>query len=122
MLKINMLTKDYGKGAGNFDISLKIKSGEVFGIMGPNGAGKSTLIRQILGFVKPDSGTVIVDGIDPFVGSKNIMLICGYIPGELSLYDSLLGITYLKIVAKLKGNIDWNFVEKLVEFFCTWYL
>ncbi|AUB31808.1 ATP-binding cassette domain-containing protein [Spiroplasma floricola] len=117
MLIVKNVTKTYSKNTGNFDISLNVKENEVYGIMGPNGAGKSTLIRQILGFVKPDSGEITVKDFDSFKKTKEIMFFSGYIAGEIALYDGLTGIQYLKIVAKLKRNVDWNFVEKLLNFF-----
>ncbi len=54
VIKVSNLTKDYGEGRGNFDVSFYIKEGETLGIVGENGAGKTTLIRQIMGFIKPD--------------------------------------------------------------------
>lgn len=117
MLKIRNVSKVYGSNVGNFNISLNVAESEVYGIVGPNGAGKSTLIRQILGFVSPDEGNVTIDGIDPFINSKKIMGFSGYISGEIALYDGLTGIQYLKTISKIKGNVDWAFVEKLFSFF-----
>ncbi|QEH61772.1 ABC transporter ATP-binding protein [Spiroplasma chinense] len=117
MIKIENITKDFGNDAGNFGISLSIKEGEIYGIMGANGSGKSTLLRQILGFLKPDSGEIYVNNKDPFNNSQILMSYIGYIPGELSLFNTITGISYLKICANLKGNVDWSFVEKLINFF-----
>ena len=56
VIEIRHITKDYGRGRGVFDISFSVKQGEVLGFLGPNGAGKTTTIRQLMGFIKPDSG------------------------------------------------------------------
>jgi ABC-2 type transport system ATP-binding protein len=71
LLEIESLTKTYRKGmrgkAGvraNDGISLQLEAGEVFGLLGHNGAGKTTLINQVVGLLKPDSGTIQLDGRD----------------------------------------------------------
>ena len=55
MIEVKDLTCDYGHGRGVFHLSFAIEQGEVFGFLGPNGAGKTTTIRQLMGFVRPDS-------------------------------------------------------------------
>ena len=58
VIEISHITKDYGQNRGVFDVSFSVKQGEVLGFLGPNGAGKTTTIRQIMGFIKPDSGSL----------------------------------------------------------------
>ena len=116
MIKIENLTKKYETSIANLDITLDIKKGEVFGILGPNGAGKTTLIRQIMGFIKPDSGSVLVNDLNPFTDSKKIMENIGYVSGEISLYDNLKGNDYLDIIFKFR-KIDKDFYEKLIMHF-----
>ena len=65
VLDIKGLSKAYVKGVlVNDNISLSLHRGEVFGLLGPNGAGKTTLVNQIIGLVKPDSGSIMLDGVD----------------------------------------------------------
>ena len=64
MIDICNLTKDYGGGKGVFDVSISIKKGEVYGYLGPNGAGKSTTMRHLMGFIRPQSGRVSINGMD----------------------------------------------------------
>jgi ABC-2 type transport system ATP-binding protein len=66
MLKIDGLTKSYNKGEIRAvdDISLEIGDGEIFGFLGPNGAGKTTTIKMIVGLLKPDSGQILLDGMN----------------------------------------------------------
>ena len=59
-IEINDLTKDYGEGRGIFDLSLSVKTGEVFGFAGINGAGKTTTIRHLMGFLRPESGDAYI--------------------------------------------------------------
>ncbi|AGR42128.1 ABC transporter ATP-binding protein [Spiroplasma diminutum] len=117
MLIVKNISKIYKNNAGNFNISLEIKENEIYGIMGPNGAGKSTFIKQVLGFIKPDTGEILIDGKDPFKNNKEVMLFSGYIPGEIALYSGLTGIQYLKIINKLKDKDNWEYIEKLLLFF-----
>lgn len=63
-IKVSSLTKDYGKSRGIFDFDFSIKEGEVFGLVGTNGSGKTTTIRHMMGFLKGDSGSVQIRGLD----------------------------------------------------------
>jgi branched-chain amino acid transport system ATP-binding protein len=62
LLEVERIGKSFGGVRALHDISLSVKSGEIVGIMGANGAGKTTLFSIIAGHVKPDSGTVRLDG------------------------------------------------------------
>ena len=64
VIALSHITKDYGGGHGVFDVSFAVEQGEVFGFLGPNGAGKTTTIRQLMGFLAPDSGTCTINGLD----------------------------------------------------------
>ena len=75
LIEIKNLTKDYGDDKGVFDVNLDIYKGEMIGFVGTNGSGKTTTIRNILGFIKPTSGTVTVNGfsVDSNVSSPSIV-------------------------------------------------
>ena len=64
MLIVDSLVKSFGGLLAIDDLSFQVKAGEIHAVIGPNGAGKTTLISQISGEIKPDSGTVLFDGID----------------------------------------------------------
>jgi putrescine transport system ATP-binding protein len=63
-LRIRNITKTYGKVYACDDVSLDIYKGELFALLGGSGSGKSTLLRILAGFVKPDKGQVLIDGVD----------------------------------------------------------
>ena len=63
-LSINKISKTYGNKQVVRDISISIKRKEIVGLLGPNGAGKTTTFYIIVGLVKPDSGSVILDKLD----------------------------------------------------------
>ena len=62
MLKIDKLTKYYGKIKGIENLSLELNKGEIFGFIGPNGAGKSTTIKCIMNLINKNSGDIYIDG------------------------------------------------------------
>ena len=114
-IEINHLTKDYGNSKGIFDISLRIQKGEMFGYVGNNGAGKTTTFRHILGFSKPDSGTVKVKGLDSWKKSSEIMRYIGYVPGDIAFPDLRSGIDVIKSQAELLNLKDLSYANKLIK-------
>ena len=63
-LEVVSIAKSYDKRSVLSDISLSVAKGEVLGLLGPNGAGKTTCFYSIMGLVKPDSGRILLDGVD----------------------------------------------------------
>jgi ABC-2 type transport system ATP-binding protein len=66
LLEVREVTKRYGRRAApaNDGISLSVEAGQVYGLLGHNGAGKTTLVNQVVGLLKPDSGSIFIDGRD----------------------------------------------------------
>ena len=115
IVKIDHLSKDYGQGRGIFDISLEVRRGQTLGYCGTNGAGKTTTLREIMGFIKPDSGTVRVFGLDPYKNSEKIMSKIGYLPGEIAFPQVESGSQFLAIQAELIGNKDMSKAERIIN-------
>ena len=115
IVKIEHLTKDYGKGRGLFDINLEVRRGTTLGYCGTNGAGKTTTLRHIMGFLKPDSGTVRVYGLDPYKHSDEIMDKIGYLPGEIAFPLVENGSQFLNIQAELTGQKDMKKAERIIN-------
>ncbi|MGO1371731.1 MAG: ABC transporter ATP-binding protein [Senegalia sp. (in: firmicutes)] len=103
-IDINHLTKDYGKGRGVFDVSLKIEKGEIYGFVGINGAGKTTTIRHMMGFLKPDEGSITINGLDATKNSAEVKRYVSYIPGEINFPGSTSGEEFLKDQIYLSGR------------------
>lgn len=116
-IDIQHFTKDYGMGKGVFDVTLSVKRGEVYGYLGPNGAGKSTTMRHLMGFSKPQSGTVCIKGMKCWNEQKRIQKKVGYLPGEISFPDDMTGIAYLRLIAKMRGMQDFFAAESLLKRF-----
>ena len=89
ILKIENLTKYYGKVLGVKNLSLELEQGEVFGFIGPNGAGKSTTLRSIMNLINKTEGKVYVDGQEFTKNSIELKKHIGYLPSEIHLYDDL---------------------------------
>lgn len=88
MLKVEGLTKYYGNILGIKDVNFEVNEGEIFGFIGPNGAGKSTAIRLILDILKPDEGSITIDGENNY-HNYDLKLDVGYLPGEVNLYSEM---------------------------------
>lgn len=101
-IKINHLTKYYGKARGIEQISLAVTSGEFFGFIGPNGAGKSTTIRTLLGLIYPTSGEAQVLGLDIAKDKEKILSQVGYLPSEAVFYPGMRVRDVLKLSADLR--------------------
>ena len=103
MLEIKHLTKTFGEKKAVDDLSLEIKSGEIYGFIGHNGAGKTTTLKSVCGIQSFDSGEITLDGVsvtaDPLTFKKQI----AYIPDNPDLYDFMTGIKYLNFIADIFG-------------------
>ena len=63
-LMVNKISKSYGNKKVVRDLSISINRGEIVGLLGPNGAGKTTTFYMIVGLVKPDTGSIILDKVE----------------------------------------------------------
>jgi ABC-2 type transport system ATP-binding protein len=83
------LTKHYGRIEAIRDVSLRVKRGEIFGLLGANGAGKTTLIRTLVGSSLATAGTVSVLGMNPANEAHKLRRQVGYMPQKPALYEDL---------------------------------
>ena len=114
-VRLQRMTKSYGKNRGVADLDLEVEPGCVFGFLGPNGAGKTTTIRVLLDLIRPTSGRALVFGLDSRRESIAIRRRSGYLPGELSLYGRLTGDETLRYFANLRGGADPGSLRALCE-------
>jgi ABC-2 type transport system ATP-binding protein len=121
MIKINNVTKSYGK---NFiavnNLKLEIKAGEIFGFIGPNGAGKTTTIKMMTGVTNADKGFIKIDGtdiaLDPLKAKKKF----GFVPDNPDMFLRLKGIEYLNFIGDMydvSKKDRQDLIEKLSKAF-----
>ena len=116
-IAIEGLKKDYGSGRGVFGVSFAVERGEVFGFLGPNGAGKTVTMRNLMGFIRPDEGTVNINGLNCFSQRARIQEHLGYLPGEIACMDEMTGTAFLEFMARMKKLRDRTRMEQLIEYF-----
>jgi ABC-2 type transport system ATP-binding protein len=95
MIQLTNVTKKYKSKTALENLNLHVDQGEIYALLGSNGAGKTTTINLLLGFLKPTSGEVILDGITPFSEKKAISRKVAYIPENVNLYPYLTGLENL---------------------------
>ena len=117
MIRVEHLTRDYGHGRGVFDVSIKVREGEVFGFLGPNGAGKTTTIRHIMGFSRPEEGAITVLGKDAWTQAAAIKREVGYLPGEPEFPADMTGLQFIAYMAGLRGVAGTGRAQELLERF-----
>lgn len=117
VIEICNITKDYGNHKGVFDASFSVEKGEVMGFLGPNGAGKTTTIRQLMGFIHPDQGTVSINGLDCFDKAAVIQQNLGYLPGEIAFMDDMTGTEFIHFIGKMKGMREFSYAQELMDLF-----
>ncbi len=102
MIDVQHLSKAYGSIQALNDVNFHIDDGEIVGLLGPNGAGKTTTIKTLTGYLQPESGTVLVDGIDVLTHPREVQARLGYLPESAPLYPELSVQAYLKMMADLR--------------------
>jgi ABC-2 type transport system ATP-binding protein len=115
ILSLSGVTKRFGSFTALDDISLVVQKGHIHGFLGPNGAGKSTTIKLLMDFIRPTKGEVRIFGMDAHEESVAIKREVGYLAGDMELYDNLTGDQYLRYVAHLRGERDYDHLMKFAH-------
>ncbi|HYR87331.1 MAG TPA: ABC transporter ATP-binding protein [Terriglobia bacterium] len=98
-------------------LDLRVAPGEILGIMGPNGAGKTTLLRLLWGFMRPDSGSISVFGMQPHLEQVKVRLRAGYMSENPQSYFALTGRQFLRFVGNFYEGWDGSRTDRLLEKF-----
>lgn len=115
VIKIDNLTKNYGKHRGVADVSFAVEEGDIFGFLGPNGAGKSTTIRSMLGFVRFQAGSIHIFGKDICREKETILREIGYMPSETMFYPALKVKDIIQLAADVRKKDCRKEAQKLCE-------
>ncbi len=105
MIEISGVSKSYGGGTKKAvdNLSLTVKPGEIFGFLGPNGAGKTTTIKMTVGLLRPDSGTIRINGYDIVAQPLEAKRQIAFVPDTPEIYDKLTGLEYLNFIGDIYG-------------------
>jgi ABC-2 type transport system ATP-binding protein len=115
-IETNGLSVYYGRQRGILDVDLRVEQGEVFGFLGPNGAGKTTTQRVLMDIIRPTAGEARLFGKDCQKEGVAARDRVGYLPGELSLYDSMRVDRFFTMYLSLqKRHADAGYWRTLSE-------
>lgn len=114
IIEVKGLKKSFGKIVALNGIDFSVEKGEFFGLLGPNGAGKTTTINILSTILKPDEGTVKINGFDLHTDPKKCKDSIGIVPQELALYNDLTALENLVFWGSLYGITKSVATEKAV--------
>jgi len=124
LIKLEKISLSFGKRQILDNISFSINSGEILGMLGPNGVGKSTLFNLIIGLLKPDFGSIIVNGenvLDYPISERTKKFKIGYVPQyggyfhDLTLLDNLKAVSEVLIDNKNDRNTKIDYLISRFE-------
>jgi lipopolysaccharide export system ATP-binding protein len=122
-LQMNHLAKRYGRKMVVKDVSLAMESGQIIGLLGPNGAGKTTMFYMVVGFIRSDGGSIILNHQDvtnlPMYRRSRLGL--SYLPQEPSIFRKLSVEDNIKLVVETRSDLmkeeKHSVVEQLLDEF-----
>lgn len=114
LIEIKHLSKKYGDYQAVNDLTFSIPNGKIYGFLGPNGAGKSTTLNMLTGYLAPNDGEIIIDGIDMNEDPEKAKKKIGYLPEIPPLYEDMFVYEYLNFAARLK-KIKKEDIDQRVE-------
>jgi ABC-2 type transport system ATP-binding protein len=123
MIVADHLTKSFGDLVAVRDVSFDVREGEVFAFLGPNGAGKTTTIKMLTTLLRPTSGTVTVDGLDPVSQASEVRKRFGIVFQDPSLDEELTAWENLTLHAALfnvRPPVRDARIEMLLKLFELW--
>ena len=105
MIEARGLRKTFNKGkvVAVDEVSFTARDGQITGLLGPNGAGKTTTLRMLYTLLKPDAGSMRIDGIDPEVEPLKVKRALGVVPDSRGLYDRLSARENIRYYGRLQG-------------------
>ena len=114
-MKVENLSKSFGKLKAVDSVTFEIKEGEIFGFLGPNGAGKSTTINMLTTLLKPSSGSASVCGYDVSKNATEVRRSVGVVPQEYTADEDMTGRENILLCADLYGIPRSNSIPHVEE-------
>ncbi len=122
MIKIDGLTKHYGRHTVVDELSFDCEPGEVLGFLGPNGAGKSTTMKMLTGFVTPSTGAASICGHDIETDGLAARQRLGYLPEGAPCYAEMTPGSFLDFIANIRGMVGKERQSRLEQVIETLHL
>ncbi|HEY3366713.1 MAG TPA: ABC transporter ATP-binding protein [Symbiobacteriaceae bacterium] len=117
LIELSQVTKSFDGRPVLSDFSFQVRRGEIAGLLGPNGSGKTTTIRLINGVIRPDAGSIRVNGYDAAHDGDAIRAASGILTESAAFYVHMTGLQNLQFYAKLYGVTEAGRAgELLAEF------
>jgi ABC-2 type transport system ATP-binding protein len=123
MIQVENLVKKFGEFTAVDHISFNVAPGEIFAFLGPNGAGKTTTIKMLTTLLRPTSGTLEIDGLDPHAHSNEVRKRFGIVfqdpslDGDMTAYENMeLHAVFYHVPRKVRAER----IEKLLRLFELW--
>lgn len=123
MIRVQNLVKNFGELTAVRDVSFEVKRGEIFAFLGPNGAGKTTTIKMLTTLLRPTSGSLELDGLDPAVHQSEARRRFGIVFQDPSLDSELTAYENMEIHGVLYGvpkKVRVERIERLLKLFELW--
>jgi len=117
LIRAERLSRAFGNLQAVKAAGFHVPEGSVTGFVGPNGAGKTTVLRMICGLLRPTSGRVLVNGLDPVREPLEVRRRLSYLPGETSIYLHMRGREFLEFLASFRDGRDGELERRLPRLF-----
>ncbi|MER7453817.1 ABC transporter ATP-binding protein [Nocardia beijingensis] len=117
IIEVRDLRKTFGHVTALDGLDLTVAEGEIHGFLGPNGAGKSTTIRVLLGILRATGGQARLFGRDPWADAVALHRELAYVPGDVTLWPSLSGGETIDLLSRMRGGLDEQRRDELIERF-----
>jgi sodium transport system ATP-binding protein len=103
MIEANEVRKQFGAVQALGGVDFTARDGHITALLGPNGAGKTTLLRTLVGMLRRDHGSILVDGVDPEKDPMRVRANIGFLTDQFGLYERLSTREYLAYFGELNG-------------------
>jgi sodium transport system ATP-binding protein len=103
MIEARSLSKSFGGHRAVDEVSFTARDGQITGLLGPNGAGKTTTLRMLYTLMRPDAGTILIDGRDALLEPLAVRRLLGVLPDSRGLYKRLTARENIEYFAALHG-------------------
>lgn len=111
LLSLQAVSKSYGKSPVLENLNLDLSAGKIIGLLGPNGSGKTTMIKLIMGLLRPDKGSIFINGLAPSLETKAMI---SYLPDQTYLKDYMKVVDLINLFSDFYADFDRERAERLL--------